>query len=375
MLYELLASFESVSFIGMCKNAGKTTALNRMIQELHRAGEAAALTSIGRDGESSDLVTNTVKPGIYVYRGTLLATAADLLKFCDITKEILYTTGIYTPLGEIVVVRALSDGFVQAAGPSLTTQMADVAELFRREQAGRILIDGALERKSISTRKVSESTILCTGASYHKDMRKVVGDTAYICRTLMLPAVPLEWPADSAGSAQPQAPEPAGGLARTEPQPQRSDTGNGPGQPGRPIQSAAGRLKFLPVDDNGAVRIPEQPVKPEELWQKKTADVPDTLFVQGGLTDGMVRPLLTGNTDLRGRRLILRDGSRILLGADTFEKLQLKGLDFAVEDGIRLLAVTVNPFSAYGFHFDGARFLEEMRRAVPVPVLDVRADG
>ncbi len=352
MLRELLASHESVSFIGMCKNAGQTTALNRMIEELHRAGEAAALTSVGRDGESSDLVTNTVKPGIYIYRGTLLATAAKLLKYCDITKEILYTTGIHTPLGEIVVLRALSDGFVQAAGPSLTSQMAEVEALFRKEQNGRILIDGALERKSISARKVSESCILCTGASYHKDMAKVVRDTAFTCRILTLPQAEVVWP-------------------------------------GTDIKS-----KFLPVGGDGRIMIPETPVKPEEVWQNRNqaagrgelqqADeigqgigraAPEAFFVQGGLTDSMVRPLLTGNTDLRGRRLILKDGSRILLSPETFEKLEQKGLSFAVEESTRLLAVTVNPFSAYGFHFDGKRFLEEMRRAVPIPVLDVRGES
>ena len=33
------------------------------------------LTSIGRDGESTDVVTGTEKPGIFVREGTLIATA------------------------------------------------------------------------------------------------------------------------------------------------------------------------------------------------------------------------------------------------------------------------------------------------------------
>ena len=43
--------------------AGKTTALCRLIQEYAEAGDTSlALTSIGRDGESRDLVTGKVTP-------------------------------------------------------------------------------------------------------------------------------------------------------------------------------------------------------------------------------------------------------------------------------------------------------------------------
>ena len=88
----------------------------------------------------------------------------------------------------------------------------------------------------------------------------------------------------------------------------------------------------------------------------------------------MIRPLLTSGADLRGKTLLFKDGSRVLLSYDTCDKLRIKGLSFAVLDPIRLLCVTVNPFSAYGFHFDKDTFLTRMREAVPVPVYDVLAD-
>ena len=64
MLYELTEGYSSVSIIGMCKNAGKTTVLNGLISACMRNAEVLGLTSIGRDGERSDLVTNTKKPEI-----------------------------------------------------------------------------------------------------------------------------------------------------------------------------------------------------------------------------------------------------------------------------------------------------------------------
>ena len=91
-LLDLTAGEPAVAMLGMCKNAGKTTALNRLIRELGEAGvPAAALTSIGRDGEATDLVTGTEKPPIYMREGMLAATAEQLLPLCDVSREILAT--------------------------------------------------------------------------------------------------------------------------------------------------------------------------------------------------------------------------------------------------------------------------------------------
>lgn len=79
-LYELVAPYDSVSLIGMCKNAGKTTTLNQLIAELKRNGVSFGATSVGRDGESTDLVTNTVKPGILFYKGTIVGNGSRFIE-------------------------------------------------------------------------------------------------------------------------------------------------------------------------------------------------------------------------------------------------------------------------------------------------------
>lgn len=132
LLLPLIEPYRSLSIIGMCKNAGKTTVLNRILSEMQETGKTLGLTSIGRDGESVDVVTQTHKPGIYVREGTLIATAVEMLKYCDISREIVETTGFPTPLGEVVLVRARSDGNVQLAGPSITAQLAKLAGTFFR---------------------------------------------------------------------------------------------------------------------------------------------------------------------------------------------------------------------------------------------------
>ena len=172
-----------MSIVGMCKNAGKTTMLNWLLTSDHLRG-TLGLTSIGRDGESTDVVTGTEKPGIFVKEGTLIATAKDMLRLGDVTKEILMTTGIPTPLGEVVILRARSAGYVQLAGPSITTQLKSVSQSFFELGADRSIIDGALGRKSLGARAVAEGVILCTGASYHMSMEKVIADTVHIYRLM-----------------------------------------------------------------------------------------------------------------------------------------------------------------------------------------------
>lgn len=316
----------------MCKNAGKTTALNRLIRECGALNDVVAVTSIGRDGEDSDLVTHTKKPGIYIFRGTVIATAAGLLKYCDITKEILCATGIFTPLGEIVLVRAKSDGFVQLAGPSMSSQMEQISALFRQYGAERIFIDGALGRKSLCTRRVCESTILCTGASYHKDISTVVQDTAFICELIGLPQ--------------------SGFLS------------------GRELPDDVS-CKYIPIYDESELAVPKDAQSPEKLWRKGNPNPPGQIFVHGGWTEAMAERLLKSDANLRNRTLIFKDGSRILISSGLYRKLKMRGLSFAVAESIQLLAVTVNPFSAYGYPFDAKEFYGRIKDAVNVPVYDV----
>ncbi len=329
---QLIDTYRCVSITGMCKNAGKTTALNRIIRESAKAGKGLALTSIGRDGEDQDLVTGTKKPGIFIPKGTLVATASELVvRHCDVTREILDTTGIFTPMGEVVIFRARSAGNVQLAGPSMTSQLAAVREDFFRLGADLVLIDGALSRKSLCSRQVTEATVLCTGASYNKNLRTVVEDTAYQCRILTLPEV-----ADHRL---------------------------------RPLADTDSRDTLLFTED-GPMPLPVGTALEDALRKQKV----QTVFFGGALTDHGIKPLILSAVPLQGLNFVVRDASKILLKPDTFEKLQRRGVELQVLRSVNLAAVTVNPFSAYGFHFDGAQLLEEMRSRIELPVIDVMED-
>ncbi len=313
MLFDLVAPYTTLCLAGMCKNAGKTTALNALIQGAGARGVSLALTSIGRDGEREDLITGTNKPPIYLTGGTLFATARGLLPKCDVTGEILDLTGIYTPLGEVAILRALSDGFVELAGPSMTEQIVSLTAKLKGFGAEKVLIDGALFRRSLCAPEAAEGVILSTGASYGPDMEKTAADTAFVAQLLTLP-VSGPWP-DMAGR-----------------------------------RFARGEALF------------------DELAEA-LAGLGDILYATGAFTDAMAATLLRRKA--LPKQIAVEDGTRLLLSRENYEKLRARGISFRVRRQNALVAVTVNPFSACGAPYDAAAFQELVARKVDVPVVNI----
>ncbi|MGN0800842.1 MAG: hypothetical protein ACI4NU_10495 [Christensenellales bacterium] len=334
LLLPLIESYRSLSIIGMCKNAGKTTVLNRMIEEMQATGKTLGLTSIGRDGESVDVVTRTHKPGIYVREGTLIATAFEMLKYCDISREIVETTGFPTPLGEVVIVRARSDGNVQLAGPSITAQLAKLSGMFFSLGADVAIVDGALSRKTLCAPAVSEATVLCTGASYSRDINTVIDDTAFATMLLTLPEQ----------------------TDFTEEE-----------------RAACTGKALLRMEDGSLRPLPQELTLADALRSPAYAGV-RAVYVAGAVTDALLKPVLMAGKRFDGLSLSAEDGSKLLIRRDTFDKLALRGISLAVARATRVAAITVNPFSAYGFDLDKDELRGRMQERVNVPVLNVLED-
>jgi len=307
----------------MCKNAGKTTAFNRIIRELsEEEGRTLALTSIGRDGELQDLVTGTEKPPIYMREGMLAATASGLLPLCDVSREILRTSGFFTSLGEVVVFRAKSDGFVQLAGPGIVEQMGNLRQMLQEMGADCVLIDGALGRLSPLAGSPEGVCVLSTGASLGRDKEKVIAQTAFVAEMLSLPEKKAQGKAEG---------------------------------------------RFTLFGDDSAVGCADTGELPGMLSGK-------TLLVQGALTDAQARRLVQKSPSKDGLTILLKDASCLLAKEESCRTLMRQGASFAVLKGSRLAAITVNPVSAGGWRFDRKAFLDGMQAAVQVPVRDVMTE-
>ena len=191
-LGDCLSKYSVVSIIGMSKNAGKTSVLNHLLNFYKKTNLTVALTSIGRDGEDLDIVTGTKKPKIFVSRGSIIATSEALIGLSDITCEILEVTDFNTPLGRTIIVRALSAGFVQVGGASISCDLSEILKCLKSYKVDKILIDGAISRKSISSPLLAEAVVLCVGASLASDMGEVINRTKFAAQMLMLPELASE---------------------------------------------------------------------------------------------------------------------------------------------------------------------------------------
>ena len=301
-----LCPYRTISIIGMAKNVGKTTTLNYLIEVFNREKTSLGLTSIGRDGERVDVVTKTKKPEIFVFKGTIIATAEQLLPLCDITKEILMLTDFNTPLGRIVLVRALSDGFVQLGGPSITTQVSD---LIKHIPSDKVIVDGAINRKSLASPDVTDATVLCTGAGLNRSMNTVIEETHHAVQMLMLPK----------------------------------------------FEAALLHTGFLA---NGAL-------------DEKITIQQGCIYVRGAVSDSLALEIIMSNPDLKGTYIVADDPSKLFIKPATYEKLRLKKAILAVKATINLVGLTINPVSPYHDGFHPGEFLEKMQEAVPVPVYNV----
>ena len=116
LLFNAVKKYEVISIIGLSKNVSKTTTLNHIIHLL-RDKHTIGLTSIGRDGEPYDAITELPKPKIIVEKDTVFATAEDSLKNSDIETEFIKDTDFTTPLGIIKIYRAKNKGYVELAKP------------------------------------------------------------------------------------------------------------------------------------------------------------------------------------------------------------------------------------------------------------------
>ncbi len=321
-LSPLVGDAATITVIGLCKNAGKTTALCRLIAEL--ADERLAVTSVGRDGERTDVVTGTEKPEIWVRQGTLFATAKGLLPLCDVTMEVVGVTDVQTPLGQVAVLRALSDGYVQLAGPSAVGQLAPLMYTFRELGARRILIDGAAGRKSLAAAGENSCAILCVGASMDGGVEHIAAETAHVCA--LFEAEPISLEHQDARFA----------LFGLDGEPLPLETG-ADGQP---------------------------------LWGKLPRE-DCVLWVSGGVTTPMIRALAQRGAPIT---LVAPDATHFLFDRAAAQLFARHGGKLRVERELKIAAVCANPWSAYGTHLDRNELLSALRSAVKIPVVDAKED-
>ena len=318
----------TVAVMGMTKNTGKTVCLNHLLEQAQAAGVAVGLSSIGRDGEERDQVFSIPKPPVRVTSGCLVATARDTLLRAKVRTRLLGGTGIDSPMGEIVLVKALDGGEMEVAGASRSHDQHRVIALLRQCGAELVLLYGALGRSHHASPAIADGVVLATGSAIGGGVQDVLRKTRDRLAILGVAQ------ADAALAAQVAPAFDCGGVGVW-------------GRDGAP-------LLLEPIATlNVAPR----------LLALQGADVA-TVAVSGAVAQRLWQALGTLLADHPGLTLVVADGTKLFIDALDLAAFARQGGRVRALRAIRLAGITLNPFSPFGGSFDAHDFLAQAQDAL-----------
>lgn len=337
LLEHIKDKYQRISIVGMSKNSGKTVALNYLIQEAYEEGISIGITSIGRDGEDVDIVTDTDKPPIFVEEGTLIATSSQMLQLGDASIEILRVTDYRSPLGDIIIGRVRDSGYVQVAGPQILSQISAVTDMMLDFGASFVIIDGALDRISQAAPDISQAAILSVGAVLSRDMNIVIEEAIHTASTLSLPRL--------------------------------EDEG---------IRSLArdlideGRIALIDGDgDIDLVHI-QTALGSGHIIAEQLRDDSKYLVVAGCLVKNTIEDIIRTTRKYKDLEIIIKDGTRVFIRPKDWLRFMKMGIRIRVLDSINLVAITLNPYAPTGYYFQPEEFLKKTRSYIKdIPVVDL----
>ena len=324
-----------ISIIGLAKNVSKTTTLNYIIRNIGK-NYVLGLTSIGRDGEKYDVITDLPKPQIYVKKGTYVVTAKQCYEESKIPFELIKNTGFNTPLGEVMILKAQGNGYIELAGPSINNQLKKICSELKDLGCDLILVDGAFDRKSYSTPLISDATIISTGVSVSRNMKEVVDLTVHTINLLSL------------------------GREKNE----------------RTINLAneiIKKSKIGIINNNNSIKFLEAETALDS--SKEIIDNIDEhskyIIIKGAITDKFLEELMRSTKKYKEFIILVVDGTKLFLSNKTIKKFQKKGGVIKVLKSIDIIAVTINPTSPDGYEFDKEVFLKSLTEALRIPVYNL----
>ncbi len=332
-----LIKYKSCSIVGLEKNTGKTECFNYVMQRLPLDKIRVAVSSIGIDGETTDQVTRTAKPEIFLREGIYFGTSEKHYLTKLLTSELLEISDENTSLGNIVIGKALTPGKLLLSGPSSTNGLRRWMNEMRKYDIDLTIIDGALSRLSLASPAVSESMILATGAAYSANINTLVQKTAFVVQMINLELTSQEnydtfininngvWAIDADNDID--------------------------------IEK---RLVDLKVASSLSINI-----NTEGLKKCKT------LYVSGALTDNFVNHIRQ-NKIFNETEIVVRDFTKIFLTPMTYNTFVNGKRKITVLQKSKLIAVCVNPTSPNGIVLDSEKLCKTLSEAINLPVYDLK---
>ena len=323
--------------MGLEKNTGKTECFNYVMQRLPLDKIRVAVSSIGIDGETTDQVTKTAKPEIFLREGVYFGTSEKHYLTKLLTSELLEISDENTSLGNIVIGKALTPGKLLLSGPSSTNGLRRWMNEMRKYDIDLTIIDGALSRLSLASPAVSESMILATGAAYSANINTLVQKTAFVVQMINLELTSQE----------------------------NYDTFID-------INSGVWAIDF-DADNDFEKKLVDLKVASSLSININTDGLKKckTLYVSGALTDNFVNHIRQ-NKIFNETEIVVRDFTKIFLTPMTYNTFVNGKRKITVLQKSKLIAVCVNPTSPNGIVLDSEKLCKTLSEAINLPVYDLK---
>ncbi len=320
----------TLSITGMAKNTGKTVTLNYLLEQLKALHKVIAVTSIGIDGEKTDQVTQTEKPEIELYEGTLFVTSEYHYRQRQLLSEIVDLSEDSTSLGRLVTARVLQAGKVILSGPATTGGVRKVLDRMEAYGVELTIVDGALSRKSHAAPTVADGLILSTGAAIAPDLNTIVKKTSELHDLMQLPKYE---------------------TSKTE----------------ELLQLENG---IFAIEDDVPVSLNIPSSLLSDKYKSELFSHGNHLFISGILTDSMLN-FLKIQPEVKNCAVVVKDFTKIFVSPMTLRLFLSKGGRLFVLKSPNLIAVTVNPVAPSGFRIPSDILVKAMEGVFEVPVYDV----
>lgn len=327
-----ILKYKSLSLIGLEKNTGKTVCLNYILSRLKDKNKTIALTSIGVDGETKDIIKETHKPEINIYEGVIFINSEMHYRAKTIISEILDVSKQATSLGRLITARALSDDKIMLSGPSSSKGLIDIIAQMQQYNVDITIIDGALSRKSLGSPAVSQAVILSTGASVSGNINTVVSKTLYVFNLINLPKTNDE-------------------LAQ-----KLIDVNEG-------IWAIDNNDELINTNIRSVLFIKNEK---DKLFNHGTK-----IYVSGAITDSFMN-FLCMQKNIAEIEIIIRDFTRVFASSEIFYRYIKKGGRISVIQKTKLIAVCVNPTSPGGINLNSLDLRNALKDKLGVPIYDVK---
>lgn len=327
----------TISIIGLSKNAGKTTLLNVLIQSITIQKESKiGIASVGVDGEASDQWSGRIKPAIHVPKTTVVATTMEGLTSGTANWRVL--DRIFTSkTGDVYLAEAIEPGSAKLVGIKTMGEIKQVLELAKKYNVEEFFVDGAYDRFASSNPMIIQQVFLVIGAILDNDervFRQLVKERLY---HFFIP--------------------------RLDDYKMRIE-----------LLNRISNQNIWYKTENGWNDMPSQSLL---IGSYDFGEEIELIYIPGILTENMMLNFLNQK---RGFQIVLNDGVKNFASSSYIEKWKNKGGDIKVLYPIRIKGIAINPYSPTGYSFSATHMKKaisnilESYRVINIPIFDVWRD-